>query len=74
MRNQLLTGVSAMTKLDKATVEEVVKKARHAWSKASPRDRQVTFTWDGERYFSELTTFKTIIKDAKGNPVAAYMH
>lgn len=63
-----------MTKLDRATIDAVCEKARHAWSKAKPRDRQVTFTWNGERYFSELTTFRTIVKDSQGQTVAAYMH
>ncbi|WP_438851236.1 hypothetical protein [Brevundimonas nasdae] len=61
-----------MSKLDKATIDAICEKARHTWGQAPPREREVTFTWDGERYFSELTTIRTTIKDTQGRLVTSY--
>lgn len=48
--------------------------AKAAWSNAGPRTKVVAFSWNGRRYRSRLTSFRMLVDDAAGNPVACRYH
>lgn len=55
-------------------IKSICDCSAQAWRNASPRARSVTFTWDGKKYRSRMTSFRMLIDTMRGEPVACRYH
>jgi hypothetical protein len=63
--------LKAMSRTDAMSLCEA---ADEAWKRASGRTRKVKFTWRRQRFYSTLTTFRTLVYTPSGVLVAGKYH
>jgi hypothetical protein len=58
--------------LTQQNIDALCRTARHAWRTAPRSRRRVSFVWRRKRFVTRHTSFRLIIDEVNGHPVACH--